>query len=150
MPKAPRPMTRKKSSAKTEYSRTRTERGCNLRIQRASVMWFTGVSRVDEPARGGFDHGFGSRGHIELTAGVFDMEIHRAFAYVQNRGDFRRRFSSRRPSEALQFSIIQRHVARPNLIARAPSQSRLDDGGEDLEIDRLGDIIIGTERSEEH
>src|ERR1700720_626330 len=99
-PKAPRPMTRKKSSAKTEYNRTRTERGCNLRIQRcdcatpaaggvvlyssgASLMWLTGVSRVDEPSGGGFDHGLGSGRHVELTAGVFDMEIHRALAYVQ-------------------------------------------------------------------
>ena len=108
-------------------------------------MWFTGVSRVDEPARGGFDHGLGSRGHVELTAGVFDMEIHRTFTYVQDSGDLRRSFSSRGPSEALQFSIIQRHMARPNLIARAPSQARLDDGGENLEVDRLGDIVISTE-----
>src|SRR5882724_539341 len=108
-------------------------------------MWFTGVSRVDEPARGGFHHGLSSCGDVELTAGVFDMEIHRAFAYVQNSGDLRGSFSSRGPSEALQFSIIQRHVARPNFIARAPSQSRLDDGCENLEIDRLGDIVIGAE-----
>src|SRR5882724_2427624 len=154
-------MTRKKSSAKTEYNRARTERGCNLRIQRdraapaaggvaryssgESVTRFTGVSRVDEPAGGGFDHGFGSSGYVQLTAGVFDMEIHRAFADVQNSGDLGRSFSSRGPSEALQFSVMQRHVARPNFIARAPSQSRLDDGGENLEIDRLGDVIIGTE-----
>src|SRR5258708_30180511 len=94
-------MTRKKSSAKTEYNRTRTERGCNLRIQRcdcatpatggdvlysggASLMRLTGVSRVDEPSGGGFDHGLGSGGHIELTARVFGMEIHPALAAVQN------------------------------------------------------------------
>src|SRR5258708_7706510 len=101
-------------------------------------MWFTGVSGVDEPARGGFDHGLSSCRHVELTAGVFDMEIHRAFAYVQDSGDLRRSFSSRGPSQTLQFSIIQRHVARPNFIARPPSQSRLDDGGKNLEIHRLG------------
>src|ERR1700675_879398 len=127
-----------KSSATTEYSRTRRERGCGHRVPRYewprpsawgaarysvgdSIRPSMGISRIDEAARCGPHYGLGSRRDIELAAGVLDMEIHCTLAQAQDGGNLGGSFPPCRPRQALQFSIVQRHLARPDLVARPPS-----------------------------
>src|ERR1700737_2509923 len=136
-------MTSMNSSATTEYSRTRRECGCSHCVRCCEGISMS-ISRVDEAAGCGPRYRFGSRCDIELAAGVFDVEIHGALAQAQNRGDLRRGFTPCRPGQAFQFAIVQRYGAGPNLIARPPSQARLDNRCEDLEIDRFGDVVVGA------
>src|SRR6202023_1878955 len=157
----PSPITNKKRSTRTEYSRTRIEWECNHSLKRrkcppaapcggasgSSRSFITcsiGVSRIDEPTGRGLDHGLGSCGHVEFTAGVFDMEIHRPLAQPHNRGDFRRCLSTSRPSQAFQLPIVQRYVARPHLITHPLSQACVDDRSKNLKIDRLGNVVVGA------
>src|SRR5260370_30037088 len=87
----------------------------------------------------------GAGRRAELGACVVDVKIDRPLGEAENLRNFGRRFAARHPGQCFHLAIVELNELRPQLRTRQPGEARIDDGGEHIEIDRLGDIIVRPE-----
>ena len=96
------------------------------------------------PGRG-FDRGLGAGRSAELAAGIVGVKIYGAFAQADDLRDLGRSLAARDPGENLDLAVVQTDRLRPQSGTRDPVEPRRDDRCQHVEVDRLGDIIVGAE-----
>jgi hypothetical protein len=103
--------------------------------------------RLDEQARRSLGDCLNAGGDSKFAARVVEMEIDSALTEPQNLGDFRRSLTARRPRECFDFALGERDCLRRwrCIDTSDAGQARDDQGSQHLEINRLGDVIIGAE-----
>src|ERR1700731_2491153 len=93
------------------------------------------------------DDGLGARGRGQLDLGVIDVKIYGPLHQSEFASDLGRCLSARYPSQRFDLTFVQLWKLGAQLGARDSCQPSLDDGGKNIEIDRLGDVIVRPERT---
>src|SRR5215813_5985045 len=102
---------------------------------------------LDHPASYSLDDGLRARCRAKLDPGVVKVEINRPLGDSELFCDFGRSLTSRHRGEHFNLTTVELHELRPHFGARDAGQPRVDDGSENVEIDRLPDVIVRTELS---
>src|ERR1700730_15237863 len=103
--------------------------------------------RFDQATIGRLHYRLRAGSRTELLSRVVNVKVYGSLQEPENLRDFSRRLAACNPGQCFHFTGGEIPRLRPQLHARPPSQASRYDGGQDVEIDRLGHIVVGSELS---
>src|ERR1700689_2863757 len=100
--------------------------------------------RLDELADGSLDEGLGARGNAEFATGAVEMEFDRAPAQRKDFADFIEGLAACRPGQRFALALSEIDACWPDRGARHPLQPCGNHRREQLEVHRLGNVVVGS------